>query len=206
MPTRTKLLPLAPLLTLALAFAPAVSAQDTAPPEMSAEQKAMMDAWQKASTPGAQHTQLAEHFSGSWTTKMTAWMDPSAPPTVEMGKTVNTPVLGARQVRMDYNSTFMGQAFEGIGYSGYDNVKGKYISSWTDNMSTGMAMLEGDYDAASKTYTYRGEMADAMKPGTMTPIREVVRVVDKDHHVMEFYETRDGKERKTMQIEFNRAQ
>src|SRR3546814_5490580 len=59
-----------------------------------AEQQAMMAAWQKAATPGPQHAQLAEHFAGTWDTKQTMWMDPSAPPMVETGKSVDTVVLG----------------------------------------------------------------------------------------------------------------
>ena len=31
----------------------------------------------------------------------------------------------------------MGMPFEGIGRTGYDNVTGKYWSTWIDNMSTG---------------------------------------------------------------------
>lgn len=37
------------------------------------------------------------------------------------------------------------------------------------------------------------------------PIRETVRIVDSDHHVMEMFESRDGAEARTMRIEFTRA-
>lgn len=191
-------------LTACLLFTPLALAQDNAP-TMSVEQQAMMQAWQKASTPGAQHQQLAEQFAGTWSTRQTMWMDPSAPPMSETGKSVNTPVFGGRQLRMDFTGQFMGQPFEGMGYTGYDNITGKYLGSWMDNMSTGQFLAAGDYDPATRTYTYRGEMPDPMKPGTMIPVREVVRVVDNDHHVMEWYEVRDGKERKSMQIEYTRA-
>ncbi len=177
-----------------------------AEPTMSAEQQAMMAAWQKAATPGAQHQQLADQFAGSWDTKMTMWMDPSAPPMTETGKAVNIAELGGRQIRMAFNGQFMGQPFAGVGYTGYDNVRGKYTSSWMDNMSTGTMMSNGDYDPATSTYTFRGEMADPMQGGkAMIPIRETVRIVDADHHVMEMYETRDGKEARTMMIEYARS-
>src|SRR3546814_6076856 len=64
----------------------------------------MMAAWQKAATPGPQHAQLAEHFAGTWDTKQTMWMDPSAPPMVETGKSVDTAVLGGRQIRTQFSS------------------------------------------------------------------------------------------------------
>jgi hypothetical protein len=132
-------------------------------------------------------------------------MDPSAPPKLEAGKSVNTAVFGGRQLRMDYSGTFMGQPFEGMGYTGYNNVTGKYFSSWSDNMSTGLFVAEGDYDPAAKVYTYRAQMPDPVKRGLMVPVRETMRFSDKDHAVFEMYETRDGKELKTMQIEYTRA-
>jgi hypothetical protein len=194
-------------LALGCLFATTAFAHDPkdAAPAMSAEQKAMMEAWQKAATPNEKHQQLIAEFEGTWDAKMSAWMDPSAPPQVETGKSVNTAVFGGRQLRMDYTGTFMGQPFEGMGYTGYNNVTGKYFSTWSDNMSTGLFVAEGDYDAASKVYTYRAQMPDPVKPGTMVPVRESMRFPDKDHALFEMYETRDGKEMKTMQIEYTRA-
>jgi hypothetical protein len=201
-----KIRPLAAL-SLGLVIATPAFAQDktTAPPQMSAEQKAMMEAWQKAATPGERHRQLISEFEGTWNTKMSTWMDPSAPPSMETGKSVNTAVLGGRQLRMDYSGQSMGQPFQGVGYIGFNNVTGKYFSTWSDNMSTGLFVSEGDYDPASKSYSYRAQMPDPMQPGTMVPIRQTMRIVDKDHAVFEMYETRDGKELKTMQIEYARA-
>ena len=72
-------------------------------------------------------------------------------------------------------------------------------------MSTGQFLAEGDYDPATRTYTYRGSMPDPMQPGATTPVRETLRVVDRDHHVMEYFESHDGQERKSMQIEYTRS-
>src|SRR3546814_445271 len=162
-----------------LSFAAAAAAQEeparqpapqaSATPD--AEQQAMMAAWQKAATPGPQHAQLAEHFAGTWDTKQTMWMDPSAPPMVETGKSVDTAVLGGRQIRTQFSSRFMGQPFNGIGFMGYDNVRGKYVASWVDDMSTGLMTTEGDYDPATKTYTFVAEMADPMNDGAPIAIQ-----------------------------------
>lgn len=176
-----------------------------APPKMTPEQQAMMEAWQKASTPNEKHKQLIAEFEGTWNTKMTSWMDPTSSPQVETGKSVHTPVLGGRQLRMDYTGQFMGRPFQGVGYSGYDNVTGKYFSTWSDNMSTGPFVAEGSYDPATKSYTYHATMHDPMQNGAPVPVRETMRIVDKDHATFEMYETRDGKERKSMQIEYTRA-
>src|SRR3546814_8534307 len=84
---------------------------------------------------------------------------------------------------------------------GYDNVRGKYVASWVDDMSTGLMTSEGDYDPATKTYTFVAEMADPMNDGAPIAIRETVRIIDDDHHVMEMFETHDGQDVRTMRTE-----
>jgi hypothetical protein len=212
MKTRTCILHAALACALLSPVATAVAHDDAqdqpapqATPAMDAEQQAMMAAWQKAATPGPQHAQLAEHFAGTWSTKQTMWMDPSAPPMTETGKSVDTAVLGGRQIRTEFSSQFMGQPFNGIGFTGYDNVRGKFTSSWADDMSTGLMTSTGDYDPATKTYTFTTSMADPMNNGAMVPVRETIRIIDADHHVMEMFESRDGKETRTMQIDYARV-
>src|SRR5947207_6068793 len=93
--------------------------------------------------------------------------------------------------------------FKGMGIEGYDNVKKKFVASWIDNMGTGVQFSEGTYDPATKTFTYTSEME--MIPGMKTPVREVVKATDKDHMILEWYEKRDGQEKKTMEINYTRA-
>ena len=92
--------------------------------------------------------------------------------------------------------------FKGMGVEGYDNVKKKFVGSWVDNMGTGIMMSEGDYDPATKTFTYTGEIE--MIPGMKQKIREVLKITDKDHHIFEWYEDRAGQEAKTMEISYTR--
>lgn len=172
-------------------------------PQLTAEQQAMMQAWEKAGQPGEQHRQLAG-MVGEWTTKQTMWMDPQQPPMVQAGSATGTMVLGGRHVRQDYRGEFMGAPFEGLAYTGYDNVTGKYYSSWMDSGSTGLFVSYGDYDPATRSYTFTGEMADPSAGGAKIPVRQVIRVVDNDHHVFDMYETRGGKEAQTMKIEYTR--
>jgi hypothetical protein len=85
---------------------------------------------------------------------------------------------------------------------GYDNVKKKFVSSWIDNMGTGIIFSEGTYDAATKTFTYHAE--EEMMPGMKTKVREVIKITDNDHHLFEWYEDRGGTEVKTMEIHYTR--
>ncbi len=196
------------LLGCCLASASFAHAQDTSPPAappMSPEQQAMMAAWEKAASPGAPHRLLAEHFLGQWEARQTLWMPGNPQPMQATGQATTTAELGGRQLRMRYTGTMMGAPFEGWSLNGYDNVSGKYTGLWVDNMSTGTYTTTGDYDAASRTYTYTGQWPDPMQAGQLLKVRETVAIVDADHHVMEMFEQHDGKEVRTMRIEFSRV-
>lgn len=176
-----------------------------AAPQMSPELQAKMEAWTKASLVGAPQKQLAEHFGGTWNVKTTMWMDPSMPPMASSGKSVNASEFGGRHVRSKYDGTFMGEPFQGEALTSYDNTKGKYINLWVDSMGTGQYVSEGEYDPATKTYTFRGTMADPTKAGKTTAMKDIVQIKDKDHHVMESFELVDGKENRMMLLEYSRA-
>ena len=171
---------------------------------MSAEEKAMMDAMVKAGTPGPNHELLAS-IAGDWTFKARMWMNPTAQPSESMGTVNYTTLFGGRFVEGHYRGDMMGMPFEGLGLMGYDNTSGRFQSSWTDNMDTSIMYMTGQYDESTKTLTYTGQMDDPVKPGSKVKVRQVVRLTSPDSHVMEWYETRNGKETKTMEIEYNRA-
>lgn len=203
------------LLALALAATLPLAAQEpatattesaaTAAPAMDAETQAMMEAWIKAGTPGPQHKQLEEHFVGDWDAKQSMWFDPAAPPSVQTASSSSRAVLDGRQVRGEYAGTFMGQPFQGISYTGYDNVTGHYTTTWTDSMSTATMLAFGDYEPATKTYTFKYDMPDPMQATRLIPVRMTIRIDGPDRHVFEMHETHDGKEARTMQIEYTRA-
>ena len=96
----------------------------------------------------------------------------------------------------------MEMEFKGMAVEGYDNVKKKFVSTWIDNMGTGIMHLEGTYDADAKTFTYTGEYEPM--PGMKTRMREVIKVTDKNHRTFEFFEDRGGKEVRTMEINYTR--
>jgi len=113
-------------------------------------------------------------------------------------------MFGGRFVKSEFKGSFQGEPFEGVSTMGYDNVRSKYTSTWQDSMSTGTFLSMGDYDESSRSYTLRGMMANAMKPGELMPVRVVIRVTDDDHHVMEQHETRGGEETRTLEIAYTR--
>ena len=156
---------------------------------------------------------LLGDMAGTWSYVVKMWMngDSSSKPNESKGTAVRKAMMGGRFFALDVsgNMEMPGQdgkmknmTFKGMGIEGYDNVKKKFVGSWFDNMGTGIMTSEGDYDPATKTFTYTGEVE--MIPGMKQKIREVLKVVDKDHHTFEWYEDRGGKEAKTMEIAYTR--
>src|SRR5438270_137334 len=92
--------------------------------------------------------------------------------------------------------------FKGMSLEGYDNVKKKFVASWVDNMGTGIMMMEGTYDPAARTFTYKAE--EEMMPGMKTKVKEVLKITDKNHRTFEWYEERGGTDVKTMEISYTR--
>ncbi|WP_297920441.1 DUF1579 domain-containing protein [Metallibacterium sp.] len=187
---------------VALTFASFGTAADTSPAASTAQRTAMQ-AWQRAAAVGSQHQRL-EWFKGRWKERVQMWMEPGQPPRIEQGVAEVRPVLGGRFMEMRHRGHFMGKPMQGLGYSGYDNLSGRYTDIWMDDGSTAIFVSHGDYDAAGKTWTYHGQMQDPLQPGTTIPVREVVRITGPRSYVFEWHETRDGRERKAMQIDYTR--
>ena len=184
------------VLVLAVLFAAPLAAQEGP----SAEEAAMMEAMQAAATPGSQHAELAE-TAGSFKTTTRMWGAPGEPPVVNEGTAERTMILGGRVLQETFKSTFMGTPYEGFGLSGYDNVTGKHWGTWSDNISTGVTLLEGTMDAGKAVY--EGETSNPMT-GTKTPMRIEIRYEDgKETHQM-YQPGPDGKNMKTMEIVYER--
>jgi hypothetical protein len=157
---------------------------------------------------------LLASMDGSWTYNIKMWMnpDPNAAPQQSKGTAMRKSVMGGRYVVMDVTGKMQmpdatgkmkDMQFKGMGVEGYDNVKQKFVASWIDNMGTGIQFSDGTYDPATKTLTYTSDME--MMPGVKTPVREVLKLTDKDHMLLEWYETHGGQEKKTMEIAYARA-
>ena len=69
----------------------------------------------------------------------------------------------------------MGAPFAGHGTMGYNNVTGKYWSTWNDNMSTGLMLSEGTCDTQGKTCTFTGTWDDPVKKGAKVKSRMTTR-------------------------------
>ncbi len=170
--------------------------------EKQMDPQAMMEAYTKLATPGEQHKQLAS-LAGSWTTKTKEWMEPGKPPTESAGSVEMKTVLDGRFLQQEFTGEMMGHPYSGMGITGYDNLRKRYVSTWIDTMGTGVFVMEGTAGAGGKTITLKGQHAE-LGGGHMSH-RAVWKIVDSNTQIFDMYGSHDGgKETKMMEITYTR--
>jgi len=188
----------------------AISPPKTGGQPSAAEMQQMMAQMMELAKPGENHKLLAQ-LAGDWTYTVKMWMDPSAAATESKGTATRKAIMDGRFCTSEHSGKFQmpgpdgkmtDMNFTGMAIEGYDNVKKKFVSAWIDNMGTMILMSEGSWDPTAKAFTYRANCE--MMPGMTMKIREVIKVVDADHHNFEWYEDRGAGETKTMEISYTR--
>jgi hypothetical protein len=177
-------------------------AQEGEMPQMTPEQQAEMAAYMKAGELGPEHELMAQAV-GTYDVAIKSWMDPAAPPMESKGVAVRTLHMGGRVMNEEFESDMMGMPFTGLSRSGYDNVSGKWWSTWTDSMSTGIMVSEGGCDE-DLNCTYIGSYNDPLKGGPVTS-RYVAKWTSPDEQYFAMYGPgRDGNEVKMMEMTYTR--
>lgn len=191
------------LMITAVLFATLVSAQGgNEPPEMTPEQMAEMETYMKAGTPGPPHEALAAS-AGTYELEIKSWSEPGGEAMEQSGTATRTMELAGRVLIEDIKSSMMGMPFTGRAMMGYDNVSGKYWSTWVDSMSTGVMISKGDCDAKQKC-EFTGSWNDPIKQGPVT-VRLTTRWTSPTTQVFEMYgPAKDGKEMKMMEMTYTK--
>lgn len=153
----------------------------------SAAMDAMMKTMMAAMTPGEQHKALAA-CEGIWDAEVKSWMAPDAPPTVSKGSATMKMVLGGRYLYQEMSGEMMGMPFQGMGYTGYDNINKKYVSFWIDNMGTGMASMDGAMNKGGDVLTLYGKMDEPTTGEHGKNVKYVTRLISKDKQIFEAHD------------------
>lgn len=181
--------------TMSKAATSEAAAPETA---MSAEVLAMMEAWQKAATPGDEHATIAK-AAGTWKATVTSWTEPGSEPMVTEGTFHRKMTLGGRVLEETYEGNMMGAPFEGHSLLGFDNATGRYWTIWVDNMSTGPMVLWGDWDEKEKAHVYKGTTPDPVS-GRLIEMKTIVRHPSDDEEIVEMYDLSSGQAVKAMVV------
>lgn len=128
--------------------------------------QAMM-AWQAYATPGAEQAWLAEQ-AGTYVTKAEFRTSPNAPWMESEGVVVRTMDMGGRFLVEDFTGTMMGMPFRGQGTTGWDNGRSLFVTTWYDNMSTGIAQGVGHWNADRTRINWEITQTDPMKKMPIT--------------------------------------
>jgi hypothetical protein len=181
----------------------AVGQQGQKQPELTPAQKAEMEAYMKAGTPGGPHQALAS-FVGSYDLKIKSWHEPAGPAMEDTGTATRSMALDGRVLVEELKSSMMGMPYTGHGRMGFDNVSGKYWSTWNDTMSTGIVVSEGTCDSAGRTCTFTGSWNDPVEKGPVKA-RMTTRWTSPTTEVFELYAPgKNGKEMKMMEIVYRK--
>lgn len=153
--------------------------------------------------PTKEHDRLRKE-AGSWDATVKSWMAPNTEPMVSKGTETGRMLAGGLWLVQDFRGEFGGREFRGHGQMGYDTNKKKYVGTWIDSFSTSILVLEGEYDEAKQETVFVGEMPDPAT-GQMIKFRNVGKLIGNDTRVFAMYVPGpDGKEFKTMEIEYKR--
>jgi hypothetical protein len=174
----------------------------TTPPPMP-DSATMAKNWQAFMTPGDVHKMLAKG-DGNWASDITMWMEPGAPEQKSKGTMVNKMIMNGLYQQSAFSGNMMSMPFNGMSTTAYDIHRKEFVSTWIDNMGSGIMVLKGPWDEATKTMNLKGKMTD---PGTTAEVdvRETMKFIDDNTQEMEmFVMMPDGKEFKTMNIKYAR--
>jgi hypothetical protein len=152
--------------------------------------------------PGPEHKVL-DPLVGTWAAKMKMWLEPGKEPTTSDGTMTTKWIMDGLFLEQSVDSKFMNMPFKGLGITGYDPNKKKYVGTWIDSMGPGIMIMEGTYDDKTKTFT---TVADEVDPkGKKSKFRSSVKIMSADHHVQEMFSTpAGGKEMKVMEIHYTK--
>ncbi|MBI5836910.1 MAG: DUF1579 domain-containing protein [Candidatus Eisenbacteria bacterium] len=194
--TRASLACFGAALVAAALSAATVRAEEPAKPGAAPDAAAM--AFPK---PTPEHALLKAEL-GTWDADIEMAMAPGQP--AEHSKGVRTCTMrGELWLVEDMASTMMGLPFQGLGVTGYDTAKGRFVCVWVDAMGTYVTNMEGSYDKASAALTFWAESPGP--DGKMMKWRSVTQSPDANTRVWTAYmPTPDGKEFPGMKITYKR--
>ena len=157
---------------------------------------------ERAASPD-EHHKLLEPLVGKWSTQAKQWLGGPKPETTTGHAEVKS-IFGGRFVEEKYDSVIFGKPFQRQTVMGFDTRTKKFVASSIDTWGTWITVEEGSADATGKVLTLTAQDYDAAT-GKTRPIKFVYTIDGNDHHVMRVYETIQGKETLTMEVEYKKA-
>jgi hypothetical protein len=152
--------------------------------------------------PGPHHAVLKD-LEGTWDFVAVTYMDFGVTAVTNDGVAENRLVVNDLWLVTDFKTSILDVPYRGHEILGFDVVKGRYVGTWVDSMSTSMMTSEGTYDEATRTLTLTMKGRDGT--GAEVVMKGITRFIDKDHHAWTAkLLLPDGEEIVTMEIRYER--
>lgn len=146
------------------------------------------------------HHAMLERTAGTWKTTM------DMPTMGVQGSpgTVTRRMVGKFWQVDTYEGEMMGMPFHGLGVTGYDSEKQKFIGMWVDSMGDRMTTFEGVYDEGKKTLRFEVPGRDPMTGREQLELHET-EFIDDDQFVFRMlWPTESGEKQVVMTIRYER--
>lgn len=191
----------AALALLALPLAAQKSAEEAAKPDGGGRSYA------QHLRPGEQHKNL-DQFVGSWKASLRIWGPGNPPRESQLDQTMETRwVLDGHFLETNLTGTFLrnGVTFNQKIFRGYNSAFERYSGYLMPNVDVRDVVFHGTYDAATKTFTFKGEEKDPILTDSWIR-KEIFTFKDPDHmHIQTFLIFQDGSEAKIAEGVFERV-
>ena len=156
--------------------------------------------------PTAEHRELAKE-AGVWDAEIRLYMQgPDVAPVVSKGVSESEVMPGGLWLTSKFEGKLGDKPFSGRGISGYDPIKKKFVDVWVDSTDSGLTLLEGEYDEATKTLTSVGRSKDP-RSGKPYDIKTTTALKGDDERLFTFYmknEDTGGDYYKLMEMAYKR--
>lgn len=173
---------------------PEVIVQNELPPDSATISRA----WEKHMTPSKTHEIMAKD-NGIWEEEIIMWSSRKSEPVKATFRVENKMILGGRYQEATHKGDMMGMPFEGKSTLAYDNTAQEYISTWVDNMGTGIMVMKGQFNSDTKSINFEGKTIDPLTRKEKK-VKEIFTYIDENTQKMEMFDTDyDGKEFKSME-------
>lgn len=87
---------------------------------------------------------------------------------------------------------------------GYDNGRKQFVAiSINNHIGSDIEMEMGNYDPVAKAFTYAGE--SELIPGKKQRYQRVLKIIDENHYVEEYYEDHNGNAVKVRELDYARV-
>ncbi|HMO01584.1 MAG TPA: DUF1579 domain-containing protein [Oligoflexia bacterium] len=162
-------------------------------------------AWTAAVTPGEQH-KLLEQFVGNWSYTLKMWKAPGEDAEDSTGAATIESIFGGKFIKQTATGQWAGQQFEGVGFTGFDNLQKYFNSVWIDNVSTAMMIGKGSWDEKTKSITDTGTISCPFATNHVRDYRAVWTLPKNNTFTYEIFSKDDnGKEFKMMAITYKKV-